>query len=137
MGICEERTTTQNGEPTANGCGSADGFDAYDSYGNFFVDDIINFFNKNDDSPNGFSFLNACNKHDKCYGKCGKDKTRCDSDFRDDMQKECNKINSKGGTRKKCEKIAKVYHFAVKRLGHEAYETAQNTFCKWQQCCEQ
>ncbi len=71
-----------------------------------------------------YDFNNACEKHDGCYGSCGKKKSECDENFKSDMLQECAKL--KGYWRQDCNATASVYYMAVDIFGGPAYRSAQN-----------
>jgi RHS repeat-associated protein len=71
-----------------------------------------------------YDINNACEKHDSCYGTCGKKKSECDDNFKSDMLQECAKL--KGYWRRDCNATASVYYMAVDILGGPAYRSAQN-----------
>jgi hypothetical protein len=114
-GRCEKTRVPRAGyKPTSNGCGPAGGPKV----------------------PNGFgkaSFLDACNKHDRCYGTCRSNRRLCDERFGRRLRRAC--TNTYGeGTRKRarCLDRAESYHDAVIALGSVAYADAQSEAC---QCC--
>jgi RHS repeat-associated protein len=110
------RTKNQKGKATGNGCGTAGGVRPPQGFG-------------------GTDFTSACNSHDKCYGECGKDKATCDQTFGDDLANAC-KSGQTGVWKAACLADAATYKNAVIGLGSSAYETAQDDFCEWEECCK-
>jgi hypothetical protein len=89
------------------------------------------------------NFVNACNAHDCCYGTCGADKARCDSDFRSGLHAAC----AAGGASTKavrgvlgatlgifCDALAETYYAAVAGGGAAAFEQGQAEVCDC--CCD-
>ena len=69
-------------------------------------------FSGNLDEPyQGVSFLQACNRHDDCWGRAF-DRGWCDSDFRDDMISACDTL-SNSSQWNTCNAFASAYHAAV------------------------
>ena len=114
-GVHKGRTTDQNGQPTGNGCGTDGGVPVPDGFG-------------------ATSFTAACDDHDKCYGECGKDKGECDQKFGDDLANAC-KSGQTGIWLALCLADAATYKNAVAAAGGSAYNSAQDTFCRWEDCC--
>ena len=76
--------------------------------------------------PDGYgpySFANACQNHDDCYGKCGPSKTECDDQFYINMMETCQKLT--GSWAQDCSIAAVVYYAAVDSGGKNAYQGAQ------------
>jgi RHS repeat-associated protein len=117
-------------KPSSNGCGTAD-------WKGKLVPEMPLWM---------VSFTPACNLHDICYGTCGKEKKKCDDEFRDDMYLACylkwgsNKLeldtpkikipNPDEVLLKKCFALADAYHLAVSEAGGSAYDSAQRDGCK-------
>ena len=75
-----------------------------------------------------FSFRDACQKHDDCYGACGANKTWCDFQFQWNTQQSC----PVGDWR--CQILAEVYFEAVLHFGNGPYNQAQEETCKGGKC---
>ncbi|GHT33310.1 hypothetical protein FACS189434_07130 [Bacteroidia bacterium] len=87
----------------ANGCGSANGIK---------IPDLI--------------FKKACDIHDIGYGTLGKPKEVTDEQFLENMIKSCVSVFGKNkALLSNCVKDAKLYFWAVKTYGKEAYNDAQ------------
>lgn len=65
----------------------------------------------------------CCQKHDICYGECGRIKSNCDSDFYDDIKSECNR--HWGYCYLTCMAAAMTYYTAVAAIGYPAFENSQ------------
>jgi hypothetical protein len=115
-GVDKGRTTQQDGQPTGNGCGTDGGVPVPDGFG-------------------ATSFSTACDNHDKCYGKCGISKAECDQTFGDELANAC-KSGQTGIWQALCLADAATYKNAVAAAGGSAYESAQDDFCKWEECCK-
>jgi hypothetical protein len=117
-----------------NGCGPQSGLDLLPGVdltrGDWIPDspfDLANFFN-------------ACKGHDCCYGKCGSDKAKCDSDFHQDMIAACaanwGVPDSLFGdlAESYCYSVADTYYNAVSgtQTGTDAYNAGQDEVCD---CC--
>lgn len=101
-------------KPTSNGCGPAGGPKVPDSFGKA-------------------SFLDACNKHDICYGTCKSNRHTCDKKFGKRLRRACRGAYPDGSRKlAECLDRAKDYHDAVIALGSIAYDDAQSEAC---QCC--
>jgi len=74
-----------------------------------------------------FSFESACDKHDKCYDRCGSTKCQCDNDFKNNLLSACKGLT--GTAKTHCESMATSYYTAVKNLGQSAYDDAHK-------CCK-
>ena len=70
-----------------------------------------------------FSFRDACQKHDDCYGTCGANKTWCDFRFQWNAQQSC----AAGDWR--CRLLAQAYFEAILHGGGGAYNQAQKEAC--------
>lgn len=101
-----QRYPRPNHTPITNGCGP---------------DGILN------NIPD-FSFGDACNKHDICYGTCFKLKEHCDLDFLNDMLSSCPVLSPFIAS---CRALALVYYEAVVLAAKaaEAYEDSQKSGC--------
>ncbi len=91
-------------------------------------------------------FTSACDKHDICYGRCGKKKDDCDNQFRQNMRLLCGGAFGMWGSpfQQKnpfgdsisiskldtCLALANTYYLAVSMAGKEPYETAQKKGCE-------
>jgi RHS repeat-associated protein len=74
----------------------------------------------------GYSFVNACTIHDKCYGTCGETKDHCDEEFLVNMMSECiNKFSPMDPRRYECYATAQMYYSAVWWGGWPAWNNAQ------------
>jgi hypothetical protein len=112
---CRKTRVARKGyTPTANGCGPKGGPKFSDTFGKA-------------------SFLEACNTHDLCYGRCRSDRDTCDQHFRKQLMKACTAAYPGGGKQlKACIRTADEYHSGVVALGEVAYDDAQSEAC---QCC--
>lgn len=75
-----------------------------------------------------FDFTKCCNAHDICYGTCGSDKNICESHFKSCMKGVCDPIS--WTKRQLCKAKAFGYYHAVDKLGHTAFDKAQENNCK-------
>lgn len=87
------------------------------------VPSIINNISAFNLKESTLKFTPACIVHDYCY-RCGsctytKSKRDCDGQFKENMLAAC--VN--GNDSLKCNKKARLYHFAVKYFGFTAYKT--------------
>lgn len=116
--LCPERIPKRGYTPDVNGCGpSGYGWTVPDSYGDA-------------------SFTPACNRHDRCYGTCNKDRMTCDFLMRKSMQQACKQAYRRDDERKqlrKCFGRARLYFNVVSENGQSAYEAAQEEACL---CCD-
>ena len=80
-----------------------------------------------------FDFLEACNKHDECYGGCGNSKSECDKQFLQDMLDSCSR-NQSPNTVGACKHMARMYYDGVYIFGGDGYEKAQDKACEWASC---
>ena len=115
--------TKPNHKVTVNGCGSD---------GTSFVPD--SYFNQ-------VFFQEACNQHDRCYGtRCVPQghKLGCDEMLKDDMQKLCNDAFHEGKITEIdltfCKKQANIYFEVLVLAGGNAFESAQDEACEWEEC---
>ena len=113
-----------------NGCGPADP-SAFLSATMYIAEQIelIPGYTGNRDEPiAGTSFLNACNRHDQCYGYAF-DKGGCDITFLENMMSDC--VYS--SNRSSCEAAASIYHVAVNAYGQSSYDksVADRTCATW------
>jgi hypothetical protein len=88
--------------------------------------------------PNGVDFRPACDNHDKCYGILGISQLECDDKFQKELRARCEKelLRSVGGVLvtsvtggaalANCYKLADSYYAAVRRLGNDSYQKAQD-----------
>ena len=112
---CEKTRVPRKGYvPEANGCGAKGGPKFPDTFGDA-------------------SFLDACNRHDLCYGRCNSDRGACDKAFGKRLEKACTTAYPKPGkAQRACLEQAKTYYDGVRLLGSVAYDAAQSEAC---QCC--
>jgi RHS repeat-associated protein len=84
------------------------------------------------------SFKPACDSHDGCYGVCGASKQLCDDKFLKDMKAECDKAISNPILKQKCYQNAESYAWAVRGWGDNAFNTAQDLACEYEEvsCCD-
>jgi len=111
------RTNEQNGIPIPNGCGAEGGT----KFPGTFLGLV--------------DFTPCCNEHDKGYGTCGKSKTETDREFLRCMTGKCLILFFSPVLYGGCQTMALVYYGAVAIKGGEAYEAAQDGYCRWKQCC--
>ena len=108
----EYRTEMQDTLPMSNGCGPAGS--------GWLIPDL--------------EFTPACDDHDLCYGTCGSKKSDCDDAFAVAMMEHCASLDD--GLRKDfCFFSAVVFFGMVSDFGEEAFESAQDSSCKWK-CCD-
>lgn len=82
------------------------------------------------------SFTGCCNKHDQCYAKCGEGKTGCDLALGSCMAAKCTaKLWFMPVLLSNCLSMSATYVQALTPAGWPAYEAAQNSHCKWIDCC--
>jgi len=74
--------------------------------------------------PGVFNFTDACQKHDNCYGSCGRSKPECDWEFYKGMRAECAR---RGYARWNCNRIAETYYYGVDHFGGTFYNAAQTS----------
>ena len=122
--FCRTSRPREGYAPTVNGCGSG--------WNTYLVPDrdysIIGYLFDVD-------FKVACNKHDACYGTCAENKATCDTNLYNGMIQECDKIPNLFFTEKaRCYAMAKIFYFAVDKLGDGPFESAQDDACEWE-CC--
>jgi len=115
---CPKKVPKEDYSPTYNGCGP-DGLD-------YAIPDSL---------PGVYDFYGPCQKHDVCYGTCGKTQQQCDDDFLQGMLAYC---SQRHGVRWstlgfECRRLAGVYHRAVAGSGLAAWKQAQVEGCD---CCE-
>lgn len=72
-----------------------------------------------------FGFGKACEKHDRCYEKCGANRMSCDLDFCSNLQKSCGLR-----TNIPCRIVALQYCEAVLGFGGGEFNIAQDDACK-------
>lgn len=78
-----------------------------------------------------FEFTAACQKHDKCYGRCTNSRVSCNEAFYSDMVSSCAKNWSVGILRiLVCEPMAFVFNKFVESLGKDVFVRAQKRNCK-------
>ena len=76
------------------------------------------------------AFTEICNEHDRCYGKCGVSKDRCDREFSQGMNKYCESQRKRSiDLYQKCMGIASLYTTGVMTLGCSFYLDAQKQGC--------
>ncbi|HMQ17009.1 MAG TPA: phospholipase A2 [Phycisphaerae bacterium] len=81
------------------------------------------------DRPSGVDFRPACQRHDLCYGTCGKSRQTCDTEFLNDMLAAC-------AGDPYCEFWAWRYYRAVVKYGHDGYcETQKAKGCPTPRGC--
>ncbi len=119
---CEESRVPRPGHrPTSNGCGTK----------SVKVSDT--WPEKGKCAGARAKWVQACNRHDVCYGTCQKQKDGCDSKFCNALDAACDAAFSKSSTcRAKCKSRAADYCAGVKLVGQEAYKRAQKEACL---CC--
>jgi hypothetical protein len=91
--------------------------------------------------PDGYkaaSFLPACGAHDLCYSKCGMTQSDCDTQFRADLLKICEKTYpptspTSAANLPGCISLAETYHGGVRYFGTNAFLDAQREACT---CCK-
>jgi hypothetical protein len=101
--------------PTANGCGPENG----PKVPNYFS--FWNPFGRTDRYP----FVNACNRHDICYGTLGSNRAACDQQFLSDLLAICAANGSTAVSRTYCRGLAYTYYGAVAAFGGWAFDAAQ------------
>ena len=120
----EYRTTTQYGNPKANGCGPA-------GWKSLIIPDKIVFVPR----IGWISFTPACDIHDICYGTCGSSKSDCDFALRLNAISICQRIpQTFKGEREACFSAAENFFLAVSKAGGSAFDVAQDEHCKWAPC---
>ena len=78
----------------------------------------------------GSAFTEICNEHDRCYGRCGAPKERCDREFSRDMNKYCESQRKRSmDLYQQCQGIASLYATGVVTLGCSFYLDAQKQGC--------
>lgn len=124
---CEYRTTNpvKNNPNKPNGCGAEGGikFPSLFSGGQFLL------------KPVYVSFEDACNQHDICYGTCNSEKQTCDKNFEDNLIEACFTGAADIKHINQCTRYATAYAIAVKTMGGNAYNDAQDSACEWEKCC--
>ena len=120
LGDCPSRRHhPENSLTYANGCGPEGGPSFPNEY-----------------SPSA-SFLDACNQHDCCYGRCNSDKATCDTNFGNQLYQAC-RSGYPGLLHtlsfELCMHVAYRYALAVEIVGGAAYNTAQTKDCE---CCRE
>jgi RHS repeat-associated protein len=106
---CTQRTQVP-GEIKDNGCGAEKGMPF----------------------PNGgptYDFTQACNAHDRCYGKCNSTRSVCDDGIYADMKKACSDLSIFNPMKPVCYAQALIYYRAIRIGGCSAYEAAQKAAC--------
>jgi len=81
------------------------------------------------DSYGGANFTNSCNVHDACYETCGETHSNCDKQFRANLKIECRSTYNHDAhkiQKNACLKIADGYYESVKKMGGDAWRSAQN-----------
>jgi len=76
-----------------------------------------------------FSFLECCNQHDLCYGRCGASKIECDNDFYVCMFCSCDEEYDTIIGELACEDLACTYFQAVDEFGCAAFTASQEEAC--------
>lgn len=75
-------------------------------------------------------FSEACNEHDRCYGRCGSSKVVCDDLFLDDLLDSCSEATFQDDeTHERCLALANIYWQAVARFGQLAFDISQDVNC--------
>lgn len=126
---CPDRQKRPNYTCVDNGCGAEGGTALPDSYG-------------------AANWLDCCNSHDCCWGKCREDRDGCDATFRDCIRARCDAayppsmVPLPGGigsydqnfrVRSMCRARANLGYAAVQSfVGSNAYNAAQQNACD---CC--
>ena len=75
-------------------------------------------------------FTEVCNKHDRCYGKCGAPKEKCDNEFSEGLKKYC-ELRQKHSAEifQQCNSLASFYYAGVQLMGCSFYLDAQKQAC--------
>jgi hypothetical protein len=73
------------------------------------------------DTPGGFSFTDACNRHDGCYGGRWASRATCDQWFLNDMLNKCRKYDYQLVAR--CGSYAYSYYWGVRWFGQKYYDS--------------
>jgi hypothetical protein len=76
------------------------------------------------------SFLNACNAHDECYGRCGSTQGECDGQFGNNLDVVCRQLTSTCYA--SCVDWALIYNTAVELIGEGYWQNGQLQSCG---CC--
>ena len=75
-------------------------------------------------------FTEACNEHDRCYGKCGASKGKCDNKFYEDLKKYCESWQKQSAEIfQQCTSIASFYYAGVQTMGCSFYLDSQKNAC--------
>ena len=119
-GVLKYRTNRDNGgSKSPNGCGAEGGI----AFPNSLIDRAI------------VDFKECCDNHDVCYGTCGSFKAGCDIGLSLCMRGRCRRVMFIPFLYSLCTAQADVYGIAVLSMGADAYESAQDGGCEWEECC--
>jgi hypothetical protein len=78
------------------------------------------------------NFLDACNEHDCCWGRCNSNRSACDENFHFKLREAC-LVHQFYPLLEQCLVVAQIYYEAVaSRFGNSPYENAQKGACH---CC--
>jgi hypothetical protein len=126
---CKQKVAKGNSSEF-NGCGPQAGLDLpILGHGDWIPDQPLGLAN----------FYPACVAHDCCYGRCGSDKSTCDSNFQSDLNAICAGTNQGhligSLLAALCFAVADIYHAAVAdtQTGQDAYNAGQAEVCD---CCQ-
>ena len=76
------------------------------------------------------AFTEICNEHDRCYGKCGVSKDRCDENFSRGMREYCETWQRHSvDFYRDCSALASLYSVGVQAFGCLFYIAAQKQGC--------
>ena len=119
-GKVQYRSLIDTGEfKTTNGCGAEGG----SSFPNSFINEHV------------VNFRDCCDAHDVCYGTCGRNKFECDHNLGTCMRKKCMRLFFMPLEYALCVGQADIYEAAVAIAGRDAFESAQDKYCVWIDCC--
>jgi RHS repeat-associated protein len=80
-------------------------------------------------------FNEPCKTHDKCYGTCGENKSKCDKALELNMTNACKaKYGQFSPNLYLCMAQASTYKNALTVVGGPGYESGQDEYCQWE-CC--
>ncbi|NWH68775.1 PG12A phospholipase, partial [Geococcyx californianus] len=77
----------------------------------------------------------CCNRHDRCYDTCGKEKNDCDEEFQSCLSKICRDVQKTLGISESvqaCKSTVQVLFDAVIHLGCKPYLDSQRAACMCQ-----
>ena len=79
-----------------------------------------------------YSFKDACQEHDDCYGcqgeELGKSRKECDDDFCNNLLNACQGLRKNSYWRTHCEEMARIYCSQVRAKGQKSFDKAR-------ECC--